>query len=223
VKVFQTLLPPLQRCRFAKPSSETGRAWFARYRRASFNPITPSAGNTGRASRKSSKTKAPSMTSAPQSSSSNTKDKTGTTRRSSRRQQSQSQAPAPPPAPDTEELQHPLECPDEQQLTDDDDHLDDGSALDAIVDDLEDGMDRETLPDPSAVNMEVASTGKVTARKEDGTRVATPSQSSTSVSRIPPSMQNAASSAANGTAILKSADVLCCSHSSDSTGLAHRI
>jgi len=167
-------------------------------------PSHPSAGNTGRASRKSSKTKAPSMTSAPQSSSSNTKDKTGTTRRSSRRQQSQSQAPAPPPAPDTEELQHPLECPDEQQLTDDDDHLDDGSALDAIVDDLEDGMDRETLPDPSAVNMEVASTGKVTARKEDGTRVATPSQSSTSVSRIPPSMQNAASSAANGTAILTS-------------------
>ncbi|KAI9878236.1 MAG: Ubiquitin fusion degradation protein 4 [Pleopsidium flavum] len=167
-------------------------------------PSHPSVGSNGRAARKSSKTKAPSVIPAPQSSSSNTKDKTGTTRRSSRRQQSQSQAPPPPPAQDTEELRHPLECPDEQQLTDDDDHLDESSALDAIVDDLEDGMDGETLPDPTAVNLEVASTGKVTARKEDGTRVATPSQSSTSVSRILPSVQTGAPAAANGTATLTS-------------------
>ena len=35
--------------------------------------------------------------------------------------------------------------------------------------------------EPSAVNMEIASTGKVTARKEDGTRVATPLQPGTPV------------------------------------------
>lgn len=165
-------------------------------------PSHPTAGNTGRGTRKTSKTKTPSTNSAPQSGSNNSKEKNGSTRRSSRRQQSQSQAPPPPPAQDTEELEHPLECPDERQLTDDDD-LDDSSALDAIVDDLEDTMDRETLPDPTAVNMEVASTGKVTARKEDGTRVATPSQSSTSMSRAPLSMQ-AAASAANATATLSS-------------------
>jgi len=152
------------------------------------------AGTTGRTSRKSSKTKAAATTSPQQPGSSNTKDKAGTARRSSRRQQLQSQAPPPPPQ-DDEELRHPLECPDERELTDDDD-LGDSSALDAIVDELDDAMGEEPIPDPTAVNMEVASTGKVTARKEDGTRVATPSQSSTSVPRIPPSVQTTGSSAA---------------------------
>jgi len=163
-------------------------------------PSHPVAGSTGRASRKSSKTKAPATTSAQQSGSSNTKDKAGTARRSSRRQQLQSQAPPPPPQ-DDEELRHPLECPDERELTDDDD-LGDTSALDAIVDELDDAMGEEPIPDPTAVNMEVASTGKVTAREEDGTRVATPSQSSTSVPRIPPSVQTTGSSAAGIAAAL---------------------
>ncbi|GME65262.1 HECT domain-containing protein [Neofusicoccum parvum] len=66
----------------------------------------------------------------------------------------------------------PLECADEAQLSDEDD-LGDGDGLDAIVDDLEDEMD-EDLPDPSAVSVEVASNGRATAHKEDGTRVATP-------------------------------------------------
>ena len=103
------------------------------------------------------------------------KDKSTSTRRSSRRHQpardSLSDTPAPPP----ERVQTPLECADEKQLSDDD-NMDDSSALDAIVDDLEEGMEEDQPPDPTAVNMEVASTGKVTARKEDGTRVATPSQ-----------------------------------------------
>ncbi|PYH93051.1 hypothetical protein BO71DRAFT_9064 [Aspergillus ellipticus CBS 707.79] len=73
----------------------------------------------------------------------------------------------------------PLECADERQMTDDEDPEDDGEdeALNAIVDDLDDDMSDDNVHDPTAVNMEVASSGKVTARKEDGTRVATPSQS----------------------------------------------
>ncbi|KAL8763487.1 MAG: hypothetical protein Q9184_000699 [Pyrenodesmia sp. 2 TL-2023] len=82
----------------------------------------------------------------------------------------------------------PLECADERRLSDDDDDDEGGShALDAIVGDLDDGMEEEQLPDPTAVNMEVASTGKVTARKEDGTRIGTPSHPSTGLSTGPSS------------------------------------
>ncbi|KAF9890217.1 Ubiquitin fusion degradation protein 4 [Aspergillus nanangensis] len=72
----------------------------------------------------------------------------------------------------------PLECADERQLSEDDDEDDDGDdeELNAIVDDLDDDLSEDNVHDPTAVNMEVASSGKVTARKEDGTRVATPSQ-----------------------------------------------
>lgn len=74
----------------------------------------------------------------------------------------------------------PLECADERQLSNEEDEDDDGGddeELNAIVDDLDDDLSDDNAPDPTAVNMEVAATGKVTARKEDGTRVATPSQS----------------------------------------------
>lgn len=117
------------------------------------------------------------------------KEKSSGSRRSSRKHQpnipSSSDAPAPPP----ERVQTPLECADERQLSDEDD-IDESSALDAIVDDLEDGMEGEPAPEPTAVNMEVASTGKVTARKEDGTRIATPSQSSTASAHGPPSSRS---------------------------------
>ncbi|KAL2870305.1 HECT-type E3 ubiquitin transferase UFD4 [Aspergillus lucknowensis] len=74
----------------------------------------------------------------------------------------------------------PLECADERHLSEDendDDEDGDEEELNAIVDDLDDEMSDDNVHDPSAVNMEVASSGKVTARKEDGTRVSTPSQS----------------------------------------------
>ncbi|KAL8766067.1 MAG: hypothetical protein Q9209_007033 [Squamulea sp. 1 TL-2023] len=107
------------------------------------------------------------------------KDETPTVRRSSRKHQTQNNTPAETPIqpqpPPPEAFQSPLECADEKQISDDDDDSASG-ALDAIVDDLEDGVEDDQLPDPTAVNMEVAATGKVTARKEDGTRVATPSQ-----------------------------------------------
>lgn len=65
--------------------------------------------------------------------------------------------------------QEPLECMDERPIADDEEMGD----MDAVLDDLERDMEDEPEPDTSAVNMEVAG-GKVTARKEDGTRVATP-------------------------------------------------
>ncbi|KKZ63366.1 E3 ubiquitin-protein ligase TRIP12 [[Emmonsia] crescens] len=83
----------------------------------------------------------------------------------------------PPPDDETDGTDEPLECADERQLTDDDEGDEEDDALDAIVDDLEDDLSDEEVADPTAVNLEVAATGKVTARKEDGTRVATPQQS----------------------------------------------
>ncbi|CAG8112315.1 unnamed protein product [Penicillium salamii] len=71
----------------------------------------------------------------------------------------------------------PLECADERHLTDEDDDAgeeDEDEELNAI-DDLDEDLESENISDPSAVNMEVGTGGKVTARKEDGTRVGTPS------------------------------------------------
>jgi E3 ubiquitin-protein ligase TRIP12 len=137
-------------------------------------PHTPSE-STNRSTRKSSKSKAaPSATPTQAGPSSATPEKP---RRSSRRTQAQATPPPPPPppaAPASNSAQDPLECADEERLSDGD-SIDENSALNAIVDDFEDDMDDEQ-PDPSAVSVEVASTGKVTARKEDGTRVATPIQ-----------------------------------------------
>lgn len=73
--------------------------------------------------------------------------------------------------------EEPLECADEKHISDEEDQDGDDPDLNAFVDDLDDDMSDENPHDPTAVNMEVASTGKVTARKEDGTRVSTPSQS----------------------------------------------
>lgn len=124
--------------------------------------------------------------SPPSSDSPPAKEKTPAPRRSSRRHLLAPETPSEKPSRASEEVQTPLECADERQLSDEND-LDDDNTLDAIVDDLEDEMDGEQLPEPTAVNMEVASTGKVTARKEDGTQVATPSQSSSVSSVLPPS------------------------------------
>ncbi|KAJ4377547.1 Ubiquitin fusion degradation protein 4 [Neocucurbitaria cava] len=135
-------------------------------------PHTPS-DSTNRLSKKSSRSKSGSTDSPQPGPSSATREKT---RRSSRRQQAQLPPPPPPPPaiPQSNSSQDPVECADEEQLSDQD-SLDDHSALDAIVDDLEDDLD-EDVPDPSAVSVEVAPTGQATARKEDGTRIATPVQ-----------------------------------------------
>ncbi|KAI4142681.1 MAG: hypothetical protein LQ341_003143 [Variospora aurantia] len=146
-------------------------------------PFTPSSTATAsRSSKKVMKSKNPATTSE------NTpaRTTTPTVRRSSRRHQPNKNTSAETPVQSSEEIKSPLECADERQLSDDEDG-EDSNALDAIVDDLDDGMEDDQLPDPTAVNMEVASTGKVTARKEDGTRVGTPSQASTTMSGGPSS------------------------------------
>jgi E3 ubiquitin-protein ligase TRIP12 len=103
-------------------------------------------------------------------------------RRSARRQPApvnESPTPPPPPPPeDDDDLRNALECADEKQMSDDDDEaeLQDSSALDAFVGDFDEDMEDAPRPDPTAVNLEVAAGGKITARKEDGSRVPTPSQ-----------------------------------------------
>jgi E3 ubiquitin-protein ligase TRIP12 len=145
---------------------------------------------TSRSSRKAPKAKATNTTPAEQSSSSTPHGKSTapSTRRSNRRHQPQQ--PLPPPVQDPGQT---LECANERQLSDEED-MDESGGMNAIVDDLDGDMEDDPGPDPTAVNMEVAPTGKVTARKEDGTRVATPSSSS---SKAQVSLHAAATQASN--------------------------
>jgi E3 ubiquitin-protein ligase TRIP12 len=112
-------------------------------------------------------------------------------RRSSRRKSGQaSSAAAQPPATEHAEATTPrqttgddsqdaLECADETQISDDDGEEEgdeDEAELDALVDDLEEeGLERDE-PDPDAVNMEVGTSGKVTAHTDGGDRINTPTQ-----------------------------------------------
>ncbi|KAI9663593.1 MAG: Ubiquitin fusion degradation protein 4 [Trizodia sp. TS-e1964] len=98
-----------------------------------------------------------------------------TTRRSSRRNQAQLQPPPSPPLPirDSQQILNQLECADERQL-DDDDEIASSGAIDAVLDDLHGTLETGTPPEPAPINMEVASSGKVTFRKDDGSRIATP-------------------------------------------------
>ncbi|OJK02652.1 hypothetical protein ASPACDRAFT_112834 [Aspergillus aculeatus ATCC 16872] len=104
-------------------------------------------------------------------------------------------------AAESEHDNEPLECADERQMSDDEDHDDEGDdeELNAIVDDLDEDLSDDNTQDPTAVNMEVASSGKVTARKEDGTRVATPSQ--TPASKSTTSAPSAAPNPSSGSSL----------------------
>ncbi|KAF6840190.1 ubiquitin-protein ligase [Colletotrichum plurivorum] len=98
-----------------------------------------------------------------------------------------SPAPSRPPPAEDDDLQNALECADEKQMSDDEE-IGGSSALDAIVGELDENMGDSPAPEPGPVNMEIAAGGKVTARKDDGTRVPTPSQSAlpTRSSGLPP-------------------------------------
>ncbi|KAL2187602.1 hypothetical protein L209DRAFT_685765 [Thermothelomyces heterothallicus CBS 203.75] len=114
-------------------------------------------------------------------------------RRSSRRQAaSDGDTPAHPLPAAEDNFENSLECADERQLSDDEEMGDDG-ALD-MVGDVDEGMEDAPTPDPSAVNLEVAG-GKVTARKEDGTKVPTPSQSQSRPTAALPNRSSALTSA----------------------------
>jgi len=85
-----------------------------------------------------------------------------------------------------------VECADETRISDEendndedhddqeeDDMNDDMAGETSIFDDLQDVIDdqvEEADAEPQPVNLEVANSGKVIARKEDGTRIATPQQ-----------------------------------------------
>lgn len=183
-KALDDYLRPRMHIAAERPRGSRTRDQFAAYAqalaegRAPPPPETPSE-PTSRPSKKpsSSKSKANEDSEAGPSSASRER-----TRRSSRRQQTQPPPPPPPPAPKarSSSSQDPLECADEERLSDQE-SLDEHAALNSIVDELqeelgdelEDALDNDE-PEPSAVSVEVASTGKATARKEDGTRIATP-------------------------------------------------
>lgn len=156
------------------------------------SPLTPNARPPRKAKSKSSPTESPGSTGqAPQS----TSQEKGIVRRSSRRQRGQADPPVNGPQGDEDNLENALECADERQLSDEED-LESSAALDTIVGDLDEEMEEGTPSDPSAVNLEVAAGGKVTARKEDGTRVATPSQLPGSNPRSSQAPQSASSNTA---------------------------
>lgn len=150
---------------------------------------TPSA---SRSSRKSKPKSTPAPPPADDQTTSTPSQEKPPARRSSRRHQAQTEPPIPHPPPHEEDsLASALECADERQLSDDED-MHDSAALDAIMGDLEDDMEEGSPADPTAVNLEVAAGGKVTARKDDGTRVATPSTASSINQRSAAAMQSAA-------------------------------
>ncbi|TQN72180.1 putative ubiquitin fusion degradation protein [Colletotrichum shisoi] len=134
--------------------------------------------------------------SAPQPETAATPDATSTARdksvlrRSTRRSAaSTAESPVPSrPPPEEDDLDNALECADEKHISDDEEIGGGSSALDAIVGNLDEDMSESPVPEPGAVNMEIAAGGRVTARKDDGTRVPTPSQSAlpTRSSALPP-------------------------------------
>ncbi|KAF2669913.1 hypothetical protein BT63DRAFT_423888 [Microthyrium microscopicum] len=93
--------------------------------------------------------------------------------RRSRRNQASPIPPPELPVPNGEEdEEEPIECADETQISSGV-QTPNKEALNEIMDALEDAEAMDTEEEPSAVNMEVEA-GKLTARREDGTRVATP-------------------------------------------------
>ncbi|KAF9876240.1 HECT-domain-containing protein [Colletotrichum karsti] len=141
-------------------------------------PSAPTPGGSRSLRKTKTKSTPQSDAAATPDTSSSTRDK-GVLRRSTRRSAgapADSPAPSRPPPEEDDDLQNALECADEKQLSDDEE-IGGSSALDAIVGDLDEDMGESPGPEPGAVNMEIAAGGKVTARKDDGTRVPTPSQS----------------------------------------------
>ncbi|KAG6008900.1 hypothetical protein E4U21_003712 [Claviceps maximensis] len=132
---------------------------------------------------KSRSTPQPNTSATPQDQSAGPSQDKSVLRRSSRRQEASAEESSlsRPPPPEEESPPTTLECADEKQMSDDDD-MEGTSALEAIVGELNEDIDDEpdlgTRPDPSAVNVEVAAGENITARKDDGTRVSTPSGSS---------------------------------------------
>ncbi len=167
------------------PSALSGPARNFSSRQAQNTPQTPPPPGRNRSSRKSDKVKEstnqiPGLPTTVTSTMPTSESKS-ILRRSSRRQRPASgDSSSLRPPEDEDPLADALECADERQISDDegDVELSGDDAMDAVVGSLgEDVSDNET-PGPSAVNLEIMSGGRITARQEDGTRVHTPSQGS---------------------------------------------
>jgi len=135
-------------------------------------PAAPSQPSSSSRTSRKSKSRTQALADAPATPESSSSRDKAALRRSSRRQPPSESAPPKPPPAEEDDLEDALECADEKHISDDEE-TGEGSALN-VVRDLDEGMDDAPTPDPSAVNLEVAAGGKVTARKEDGTRVPTP-------------------------------------------------
>lgn len=158
---------------------------------------TPPGTSEPRTRRSKSKTApAPTPSSTGQSAASTPQEKTAV-RRSSRHNQTQTEPTPSAPLQERDDLQSALECADEKTLSDDDE-MEENSALDAIVGELDEDMDAESPADPGAVNLEVAAGGKLTAMKDDGTRVATPSNHPRGSSSRSTSSQQTTTAATSG-------------------------
>ncbi|KAI1941985.1 Ubiquitin fusion degradation protein 4 [Ophidiomyces ophidiicola] len=191
-----------------KESSSDGRALHSTDKNKESTPTRLGSSRTRKtthASKTSDNTKAGASTSPQTGPSGNSKDRSS---RSSRRSTRRQPPPPPPPALDdeSEASDEPLECVDERRLVadnggDDEDDEDVGGPLDAIVDDLDGDMSEASIADPTAVNMEVASSGKVTARRDDGTQIPTPSQSASTANAPSTSTSSAAQALRNSLAL----------------------
>ncbi|KAI1178387.1 HECT-domain-containing protein [Nemania sp. FL0916] len=158
-------------------------------------PPAPPQASTSRGARKHKPKPAdqPSAPSTPPSAPASGREK-AILRRSTRRHptttsETPAQAPPQPPPEDDDDLQNALECADEKHISDEEEDDDDADiagsgALDTIVGELDEDMEDAPSSDPTAVNMEVAAGGKITATKEDGTRVPTPGQT-TGLANLP--------------------------------------
>ncbi|KAI9787433.1 MAG: Ubiquitin fusion degradation protein 4 [Peltula sp. TS41687] len=117
------------------------------------------------------------------------------TRRSSRRHQPKSQAP-PGMQGEARNSSAVLDCADEKPVVDQNQGPVDGRrAFDSILGALGESVDDEPPARASTVNRAVASNGKVPAKKEDGTRILTPSQVTASSSQSTSSLPVVASEA----------------------------
>jgi E3 ubiquitin-protein ligase TRIP12 len=94
------------------------------------------------------------------------------------------------PPPNESERTETLECADETQIDDDEDDTmleDDSKPISRVATQPSDAMTMEGTPVSPAVNFEIESTGKLTARQEDGTRISTPLSTSSGAIAPPPS------------------------------------
>ncbi|KAL2132182.1 hypothetical protein VTI74DRAFT_4123 [Chaetomium olivicolor] len=160
-------------------------------------PPPPAASSQPSGSRTTRKSKSKSENDAPATPEPSSSKEKASLRRSTRGQAGSETTPTRAPPEDGDDLENALECADERQLSDDEEMGDD-SALD-VVRDMDEDMEDAPTPDPSAVNMEVAAGGKITARKEDGTKVPTPSQSQSRAKSSLASRVSALTAALQGT------------------------